>query len=264
MSCDCIPALSLQHLNDGNGVNLRKGVQDLEVTFRDGSGPLQIEFGAQTKGATAATAVTTAANGIDAQIEFTSIGTGENYDGYRIKFVDDAQVLAGSETVEVNSTAKQLTIHIDAGNTRAYQVIEAVNNDNTAKQFFSAAAAAGGNASGIVTTNDTGTTSGGAPAFNDEKTVGDLLATLNAADPTRLQARLSASGDRIRARRSDGRHGRHVSSHQPVWRDGRRGPRLDGIRIRRCHQRPPASGRLGQRAAGQPGRRPWDRESRPT
>ena len=107
------------------------------------------------------------------------------------------QILAGSETVEVNSTSKQLTIHIDAGNTRAYQVIEAINNDNTAKQFFSAAAAAGGNASGIVTTNDTGTTSGGAAAYNDEKTVGDLLATLNAADPTRLQARLSASGDRI-------------------------------------------------------------------
>ena len=86
---------------------------------------------------------------------------GENYDGYRIQFVDDAEVLAGSETVEVNSTSKQLTIHIDAGNTRAYQVIEAVNNDNTAKQFFSAAAVVGGNGSGIVTTNDTGVSSGG-------------------------------------------------------------------------------------------------------
>lgn len=188
---------SLQSLNDGNGVRLRQGVQDLEITFRDGSAALQIEFNAQTKGSTAATAVTKAANGLDAQIQFTSVGTGETYDGYRIEFVDDERIAAGSETVQVNTAAKQVTVRIDAGNTRAYQVIAALNNDSTAKQYFTAAPADGGNASGLVTTTDAGVTSGGAAAYNNEKTVGDLLATLNAADPARLQARLSAGGDRI-------------------------------------------------------------------
>ena len=35
-------SLALNQLNDGNGVSFRDGLPDLEVTFRDGSSPLQI------------------------------------------------------------------------------------------------------------------------------------------------------------------------------------------------------------------------------
>lgn len=189
--------LVLSELNDGHGVAFLQGTADLEVTFRDGSAPLQIDFLAPNKGETQATATTDAANGLDAQIQFTSTGVGETYDGYEFTFVDDPDVTAGNETVSVNSLTKRITIRIDEGVTRAYNVIDAFNNDATASQLFTAAAAPGGNASGLIDAGDSATSSGGAVAYNNETTIGDMLATLNAADPTRLQARISASGDSI-------------------------------------------------------------------
>ena len=189
--------LQLQRLNDGSGVNLRQGIPDLEVTFRDGSSALQIDFRAQTKGATAASAVTDAVHGIDAQVQLTSVGTGESYDGYRLTFVDDEDIVAGNETVDFNSVTKRIVVRIDAGSTRAYQVIEAINGDATAQQFFTASAPSGGNATGLIDGADEATSSGGAAAYKEEETLGDVLATINAADPARLQARISADGDRI-------------------------------------------------------------------
>jgi flagellar hook-associated protein 2 len=189
--------LDLQRFNDGNGVNIRDGVQHLEVTFRDGSPALQIEFHAQTKGATSSTAVTEAENGVDAQVQLTSVGTGASQDGYRLTFVDDEDVVAGEETVEINTNTKRITVRIDAGNSQAYQVIAAINADETVNQFFTASVSAEGNGSGLVDVSDTATTAGGAPTYRDETTLGDLLTTINAADPTRLQARISASGDRL-------------------------------------------------------------------
>jgi flagellar hook-associated protein 2 len=188
--------LSLDRLNDGTGVSLSKGVADIEVALADGSS-LQIEFLAISKGETESTATTEAANGIDAQIQLTSVGTGEDYDGYKIRFVDDEDVTAGEETVDFDALSKNITIHIDAGNTRAYQVIDALNNDATASQYFTAAPPTGGNASGLVDVSDSATTSGGAVEYRNESTVAELLETINAADPARLQAQISASGDGI-------------------------------------------------------------------
>jgi flagellar hook-associated protein 2 len=189
--------LVLDRLNDGTGISLSKGAADLEVTFADGSAPLQIEFLAVSKGETAATATTEAAQGVDAQIVFTSVGTGADYDGYEIKFEDDEEISAGEETVELNAVSKRITFHIDAGHTRAYQVIDALNNDATASQYFTAARPTEGNGTGLIDVTDTATTSGGAIEYNEESTVGELLETINAADPARLQARISAGGDGI-------------------------------------------------------------------
>ena len=189
--------LSLDRLNDGNGVFLRKGVADLEVTFRDGSSPLEIDFYALAKGQTQSQATTSAANGANAQIQFTSVGSGENYDGYRFSFVDDEEVTAGNETVAVNTVSKRIVFHIDAGTTRALDVIAALNNDPVASGLFTAAVAAGGNGTGVVDVSDRATSAGGAIAYHREGTLGELLDTINQADPSRLQARLSESGDGI-------------------------------------------------------------------
>lgn len=188
--------LQLRRLNDGNGVNLKQGVADLQVELQDGSS-LQIEFFAQSKGPTQSAATTDAANGVDAEIAFTSVGTGESFDGYDITFVDDEDITFGNETVEIDTVAKTLQFNIDAGNSRAVHVINALNNDATASQVFTAATSASGDGTGVVDVADTATTSGGAIAYNNETTIGDVIATINAVDPAKLQARISSAGDSI-------------------------------------------------------------------
>ncbi|MDA1053370.1 MAG: flagellar filament capping protein FliD [Planctomycetota bacterium] len=189
-------ALELKRLNDGNGVRFKQGVADLQVSLQDGT-TVDIEFFAQSKGETQSTATTTAANGVDAEIKFTSVGVGGSFDDYDIVFVDDEDVTFGNETVEIDTVAKQLTFNIDAGKSRAVHLIAALNNDSTANQYFTAATSSAGDGTELVTVADTATTSGGAIAYNNEATVGAVLNTINAADPSKLKAQISASGDSL-------------------------------------------------------------------
>ena len=189
--------LQLSQLNDGTGVFLRAGVPDLEVTFSDGSTPLQIEFLAETKGQTISSATTEAVNGVDAQFTLTSEGTGEEWDGYDVVFENDDEVTSGNEKVEVDTITKQIRFKIDAGATRAVHLVNALNGDEEASQYFVAALDPNGDGTGVVNLDDIATTSGGAIEYADESTLGEILATINAADPTRLRAEINSSGDGI-------------------------------------------------------------------
>ncbi|MCA9123745.1 MAG: flagellar filament capping protein FliD [Planctomycetaceae bacterium] len=188
--------LELSQLNDGNGVRFKQGVPDLQVNLQDGT-TLDIEFFAQIKGETQSSATTKATNGADAEITFTSVGAGSSFDGYSVVFVDDANVTAGSETVEVDTVSKKITFKIDEGKSRAVHIIAALNNDTTANQYFTAATSAEGDGTEFVTVADKATTTGGAIAYNNESTIGAVLETINAVDPSKLKARISASGDNI-------------------------------------------------------------------
>ena len=188
--------LSLGRLNDGNGVSFQEGTADIQMDLRDGSS-FQIEFLAQTKGATVSTATTEAANGLDAAVTITSVGVGESHDGYEIRFVDDEDITAGNETVEVDAVSKTITFSIDAGQTRAADIVQTLNEDTTANQLFTASAASGGDGTGVVDVADTATTAGGTIEYNDESTVGELLATINSVDPAKLKTQISATGDGI-------------------------------------------------------------------
>lgn len=190
--------LSLSKLNDGSGLSIRKELSDLNVNFRDGTS-LQLDF--HRKANDAGFAQTTTTGAADAQITLTAKTAGGEYDGVRIVFVDDPGVTAGSETVlydDSDPDNKTLTVQIDAGASTADQVISAINNDPLAGPMFTAARATGSNGTGLVTTSDTGVTLGGAAqTIRQEKTLGELLETINATDPTRLKAEISANGDRI-------------------------------------------------------------------
>lgn len=188
--------LQLTQLNDGNDVNFKQGVADLLVDLQDGSS-LQIEFLAQLKGPTQSAGQTNAANGVDAEVRFASVGTGEAFDDYTITFVDDEGVTVGNETVEINTVAKTLKFNIDAGQTRAIHIINALSNDTTANQYFTASTSAGGNGTGVVDAFDRTTTSGGAIVYANESTIGDVINTINAVDPAKLRAQISASGDAL-------------------------------------------------------------------
>ena len=189
--------LGLDRLNDGNGVFLREAVPDLEVTFSDGSTPLEIEFLAQIKGQTTASAVTEAANGDDAILNFTSVEIGAEWDGYDVIFENDDEITSGEETVAIDTVAKEIRFKIDSGSTRAVHIARALNEDVEASKFFTASVSPDGDGTGVIDVADTGTSTGGAIEHASEETIGDLLTTINAADPNRLRAQISADGDRI-------------------------------------------------------------------
>lgn len=190
--------LDISRLNDGNGLSISDALPDLTVNFRDGSSALSIDFNRLAKLATTSSATTTAANGLDAQVTFTSVATGADYDGVTVQFVDNVGITAGSETVAYDSNTKTLTFQIDAGNTTADNIVAAVAANSSVNALFTSAIPAGSNGDGIITATDTAITTGGAAIEQrTERTLGDLIATINEADPTRLQASLSVSGDRI-------------------------------------------------------------------
>jgi flagellar hook-associated protein 2 len=151
-----------------------------------------------------ATAVTPGVASSNSRIQFTALKEGANYNGVTISFVDDANVTRGSETVaydDSNPANKKLVFHIRAGETTADDVIAALNNDPIAGKLFRAQRASGSDGTGLVDVGDQVTTSGGdivePQAATTATTVGDLLDTLNTADPARLRAQISADGQSI-------------------------------------------------------------------
>lgn len=190
--------LSLNRLNDDNGLSIRGELADLNVTLRDGTS-LALDFGRKTRAEDFAKATTTGA--ADAQITLTAKTKGADLDGVRIQYVNDGGITKGNETVvydDSDPANKTLTVHIAAGASTADDVIAAINNDATASAAFAAARATGSNGTGVVTSSDTAVTTGGAAlAGRTESTLGELLQTINETDPTRLKAELSADGDRI-------------------------------------------------------------------
>jgi len=152
--------LSLSRLNDGHGIRFDRFDDDLEITFRDNSDPLKIDFNTLAVLGTKASGTTNAAGGINAQITFTAVEAGSDFDGVVIQFQDNASVTAGNETVAYDDVNKTLTFQIDAGNTTADQVIAALAADEDASAVFAAATVDGGNGNGLVDVADTAVTSG--------------------------------------------------------------------------------------------------------
>lgn len=141
---------------------------------------------------------TSAANGLNASVQIAALESTPDLDGVKLIFQDNAGVTQGSETVAVNPFDKTITVQIDEGQSTAADVVAALNDDVLFGVSFRAQSAAGGDGSGLVAATDTGTTAGGAIVTRtNERTLGDLLATLNAADPARLRAAIAADGSRI-------------------------------------------------------------------
>jgi len=150
------------------------------------------------------TATTPGTLSSNAQIQFTAVDGGSDYDNVSVEFVDNPSITAGQETVAYNDSDpnnKQLVVQIAAGQTTASDVINAVNNDPTVSKIFTAKNATGSNGSGLVSSADTAVTSGGAivdPSTGGaDSTLQDVLNTLNAAAPGKLEASISSNGQSI-------------------------------------------------------------------
>ncbi len=190
--------LQLDDLNDGNGIGIRGSLDDLEVAFRDGS-QLTIDFHPLVAPSTSASATTQAQNGVNAQVTVTAVQTGASFDNVAIRFIDSGSVTQGTETVQYDDAGpnnKTLTFDIDAGFTTAADIVTAITNNPTVSALFTASA--GGTGNGLVSLSDSGVTSGGAPGEpRTERTLGELLSTINAADPARLRAEIASDGERL-------------------------------------------------------------------
>ncbi len=186
----------LSSLRDGLGAAWKNSGNEFQVTFRDGT-TLNVDFGDFSRAA-AQSSGTTANGDTNAQLTFKSVATGGTYDGVEVNFIDDASVSKGSEQAELITTngKQKLVFRIDSGNTTATDIANALANNSSLASKFTATV--GGTGAGVVSTSDQATLKNGAAiAATSDPSLGDVLRVLNNAAPTRLSAKIAASGDSL-------------------------------------------------------------------
>jgi flagellar hook-associated protein 2 len=146
----------------------------------------------------------TTPGGPNAPLVFQAITPGAEYDKVAIRFVNDAAVTQGNETVvydDTNPLNRQLIFHIAEGGTTANDIIAALERDPTAAALFTATNAGDSTGAGLVSVSDTATTSGGALVAASTKsgdlTIGEVLGAINAAAPDKLRASLGANNNLV-------------------------------------------------------------------
>src|SRR5262249_55444556 len=133
---DLVGDLALSLLNQGTGVRFDNALDDLNISFRDGT-QAKVDFHKLPVAGTKPTGTTHAAN-TNAALTFTAKTAGAQYAGVHVSFVNDNSVVAGSnESVVYDSNAKTLTFHIKDGQTTANSIIDALNRNPDVSKLFS-------------------------------------------------------------------------------------------------------------------------------
>lgn len=154
----------------------------------------------------------------DSSFVVTANSNGTAGNGYTVQFIDDGAVQAGNETVNVDNSNKTITVDIDSGSTTANDVISALNNNSQFAANFTASLNPNqpdDTGLGVVDLSATASTTSGSGTqfdpsglqivnggqtynvnFNSDKTVGDLLDTLNGSGAGVL-AQINSSGTGI-------------------------------------------------------------------
>ncbi len=131
--------LALAQLNDGRGLRFDGALPDLSVSLRDGSDPVQIDF--QTRaGADGNAAATVSTLDPNAALQIKALKTGGDYDDVHVRFVADAKLARGQETVSYSAQAdnKELVFYIAEGKSTADDVVAALARDSNVSKLFSA------------------------------------------------------------------------------------------------------------------------------
>lgn len=106
-----------------------------------------------------ATGTTFSQNGVNAQLTFTAVKAGAEFDNVKIVFEDDVTVTQGNETGSYDANTKTLTFRIDSGNTDADNIVALLASDDNLKALFTVEA--GGTGAGKITTDDSAILTGG-------------------------------------------------------------------------------------------------------
>ncbi|MBX7074393.1 MAG: flagellar filament capping protein FliD [Pirellulales bacterium] len=138
--------------------------------------------------------------GPNSRIKIQALREGKNYDGVTVRFAND-QAARGTESITYDDVNKKLTFHVAIGQSTASDAVAAIANSPVVAELFKIELADGSDGTGLVDPGDevqltTGELIDAVPA-KTARTVGEMLDTLNAADPARLKANISASGDSI-------------------------------------------------------------------
>ncbi|MEX1040964.1 MAG: flagellin [Pirellulaceae bacterium] len=147
--------ISLTNVGSGTGNGLLAATSE-DITFSTSGTDL---VDAQASG------TTNAVNGENAQMTFTAINSGADYDGVQISFVNDATVTGGTdERAAYDANSKTLTFYIEEGVTTADDIeallqVGGPNEDEDLSQLFTVAQV--GDGSGLVTSTDVGKLTGG-------------------------------------------------------------------------------------------------------
>ena len=162
------------------------------VAGGDGLGLVDVTDTAVTNGGEpTATAVVGSATGNNSSLTIRSVGIGSDFDDVTIQFAHSASVTQGNETVAYSSINKTLTFQISEGETTADDILAALAGNSSANAVFTAELFVGGSGDGLIRSSPTYSTSGGAAQeASEDKTLGEIVATINAVDPTRLHAEL--------------------------------------------------------------------------
>ncbi|MBI1248300.1 flagellin [bacterium] len=112
-----------------------------------------------------ASGTTNSVNGKTAELSFTAVNAGADYDNVNVQFVADGSVTAGTnERAEYDANSKTLTFYIDEGNTTATDIADIFNSAdanydaNIASKFTGSVVSGGG---GVITIDDKATLTGG-------------------------------------------------------------------------------------------------------
>ncbi len=174
-------------------------------------------------GARAKTTIASPGNGNDIVLE--ALTNGPQLNGINVSFANSGAITPGQETVTYNANAKTIVVNINAGQSTAQNVVDALNNDPQVNQLFQAKISTHdpGNPldpnSSFVDATATGTFSGGSGIQLDQqsglqinsngqtnvidisqaKTVQDLLNKINSS-PAGALAEINAQGTGINVR----------------------------------------------------------------
>ncbi len=146
-------------LNDGLGVQFDPSLPDVKVSLADGT-QVAVTLHKNAVAGTFASGTTTAANGVNAQLQFTAKQAGSVGAGVTVSFVNNPAITEGNETVDYNAQSKTLVFQIEAGKTTAQDIINALNTDPTASAAFAAQNVAGGDGTGLISNSDIALTTG--------------------------------------------------------------------------------------------------------
>jgi len=164
----------------------------------DGSGLVDVSDTAVTAGGVLQSSATTPDDAANSQVNLTAKVKGADYDGYQIEYVADGSVTQGNEVVEFDSDAKTITVRIAEGETTADDVVSALNGNTAFAATFTASKPSSATGDRIIDASiEASTDNGEASEASEPQTLGELIDTINAIDPTKLRAQISDDGDSI-------------------------------------------------------------------
>lgn len=164
---------------------------DLQIGFADGSS-LAFDLGQEAVPAVAPTGSTNSGNA-NASLDFTDLTEAHDFEGLTVTFNHDALLVSGNPSYQLSGSGSGQTLEITINDslTTATQIADLINNDAALGSKLQVQVE--GTGTGMPDRSETTVLEGAAAiaAVPHPETIGELVAQLNALDPSRLSAEIA-------------------------------------------------------------------------